>query len=49
MGIGKLGLASRRRLDRLGSALTYVSIGQANVAGQPSLGQLRRARRAYII
>jgi len=48
MGIGKLGLQSRRTLDRLGSALTYVSLGQANVQGQPSLSQLRRARRAYI-
>jgi 3-dehydroquinate dehydratase I len=48
MGIGKLGLESRRALDRLGSALTYVSLGQANVQGQPSLSQLRRARRAYI-
>jgi 3-dehydroquinate dehydratase-1 len=47
MGIGKLGLESRRRLDRLGSALTYVSLGEANVQGQPSLSQLRRARRAY--
>jgi 3-dehydroquinate dehydratase-1 len=48
MGIGKLASESRRRLDRLGSALTYVSLGKANVEGQPSLGQLRRARRAYI-
>jgi 3-dehydroquinate dehydratase-1 len=47
MGIGKLGLESRIRLDRLGSALTYASIGRANVAGQPSLSQFRRARRAY--
>jgi 3-dehydroquinate dehydratase I len=48
MGIGKLGLESRARLDRLGSALTYASIGRASVAGQPSLNQLRRARRAYM-
>ena len=48
MGIGRLGLESRHRLDQLGSALTYVSLGHANVAGQPSLSQLRRARRAYI-
>ncbi len=48
MGIGKLGLESRSRLDRLGSALTYASIGRANVAGQPSLSQFRRAQRAYI-
>ena len=47
MGIGKLGLESRSRLDQLGSALSYASLGRANVAGQPSLSQLRRARRAY--
>ena len=47
MGMGKLGLASRRQLDRLGSALTYVALGEANAEGQPTLGQLRRARRAY--
>ena len=47
MGIGKLGFESRSRLDRLGSALTYASIGQAKVAGQPSLSQFRRAQRAY--
>jgi 3-dehydroquinate dehydratase len=47
MGIGKLGLESRSRLDRLGSALTYASIGRANVAGQPSLSQFRRAQRAH--
>lgn len=48
MGIGSLGLESRCLLDRLGSALTYVSLGEANVPGQATLGQLRRARRAYI-
>ncbi len=48
MGIGKLGLESRYRLDQLGSALTYVSLGRANVAGQASLTQFRRARRAYM-
>lgn len=48
MGVGKLGLESRYRLDQLGSALSYTSLGRANVAGQPSLSQLRRARRAYI-
>jgi 3-dehydroquinate dehydratase type I len=46
MGIGSLGFESRCQLDRLGSALTYVSLGEANVPGQPTLGQLRRARRA---
>ena len=49
MGIGKLGLESRYRLDQLGSALSYVSLGRSNVAGQPSISQLRRARRAYMI
>ncbi len=48
MGMGKLGLASRRQLDRLGSALTYVGLDEANVEGQPTLRGLRRARRAYI-
>lgn len=48
MGMGKLGLVSRRQLDRLGSALTYVSLGEPNAEGQPTLSQLRRARRAYI-
>ena len=47
MGVGKLGRFSRRQFDRAGSALTYVSLGEANVEGQLSLGQLRRARRAY--
>lgn len=49
MGIGKLGRESRHQLDQLGSALTYVSLGRANVAGQPSIDRLRRARRAYTI
>ena len=49
MGVGKLGAKSRRQLDRLGSVLTYVSLGKPNVQGQPSLSQLRRARRAYIV
>ena len=47
MGTGKLGPESRRRLARLGSVLTYVSLDQPVVPGQPTLGQLRRARRAY--
>ena len=47
MGMGKLGRTSRGQLDRVGSALTYVSLGEANAEGQPSLSQLRRARRAY--
>lgn len=48
MGLGRLGLESRRQLGHLGSALVYVSLGDAPVLGQPSLSQLRRARRAYI-
>ncbi len=48
MGMGKLGLASRRQLNRLGSALTYAALGAANAEGQPTLSQLRRTRRAYI-
>ena len=48
MGLGKLGGPSRRRLARLGSALTYVSLDRVVVAGQSTLEQLRRARRAYI-
>jgi 3-dehydroquinate dehydratase-1 len=48
MGMGKLGFASRRQLDGLGSALTYVALGEANAEGQPTLNQLRSARRAYI-
>lgn len=47
MGMGKLGLVSRRQLAQLGSALTYVSIGETTVEGQPSLRQLRRARNPY--
>lgn len=49
MGVGKLGLASRKRLAQLGSALTYVSIGAAIVQGQPSWSQLRRTRYTYTI
>ena len=48
MGIGKLGRESRYRLDQLGSALNYVSLGRTNVAGQPSLSQFRRDRRLNI-
>lgn len=49
MGMGKLGLASRRQLAKLGSALIYASLGEARIEGQPSLSQLRRARHAYMI
>ena len=48
MGLGKLGARSRRQLDRLGCALTYVALGEPNAQGQPSLSQLRRARRTHI-
>ncbi len=48
MGMGRLGLASRQQLDRLGSALTYVALGEANAEGQPTLSRLRRTRRAYM-
>jgi 3-dehydroquinate dehydratase-1 len=46
MGMGNLGRKSRHALNELGSALTYVSLGQATVPGQLSLSELRRARRA---
>jgi len=41
MGIGKLGAASRVLLACCGSDLAYVSLGQTNVEGQLTLGQLR--------
>lgn len=47
MGLGKLALASRLALERLGSALTYGAVGEPVMPGQPSLSQLRDARRAY--
>ena len=47
MGVGKWGLRSRLQFDQLGSACTYVTLGEANAPGQPSLNQLRRARRDY--
>ena len=47
MGMGKFGRRSRRQLAQLGSALTYVSLGETTVLGQPSLTQLRRTRNAY--
>ena len=49
MGMGKLGLVSRRRLAQLGSPLTYVALGDATIEGQPSLSQLHGIRRAYTI
>ena len=47
MGLGKLALDSRLALERLGSALTYGAVGEPVIPGQPSLSQLREARRAY--
>lgn len=47
MGMGQLGRTSRRQLAQLGSVLLYASLGEAIIAGQPSLGQLRRTRDAY--
>ncbi len=49
MGMGRLGRESRRQLLRLGSALNYAAVGAANAPGQPTLGELRRTRDAYII
>jgi 3-dehydroquinate dehydratase-1 len=49
MGMGKFGRRSRHQLAQLGSALTYVSLGETTVPGQPSLSQLRRTRDAYCI
>lgn len=49
MGMGRLGLASRRELLRMGSALNYAALGAANAPGQPTLRNLRRTRAAYII
>ncbi len=48
MGMGKLGLASRRQLLRMGSALNYAALGAANAPGQPTLRNLRPTRAAYI-
>jgi 3-dehydroquinate dehydratase-1 len=42
MGIGKLGLKSRRELMRGGSVLNYAHLGRRQIVGQPSLATLRR-------
>jgi 3-dehydroquinate dehydratase-1 len=42
MGIGTLGRAARVALARRGSALNYVHLGSAAVAGQLSLASMRR-------
>lgn len=49
MGMGKLGLQSRRELLRLGSALNYAALGAANAPGQPTLRNLGRLRAAYTL
>ena len=45
MGIGKLGLKSRRELMRRGSVLNYAHLGRSSIPGQPSLGRLRVHQR----
>ena len=45
MGIGKLGRAARLELARRGCALNYAHLGKAQVAGQLSISDLRRALR----
>src|SRR6266478_9075394 len=42
MGIGKLGGISRLELMRRGSVLSYIHLGRARIAGQPSLRDVRR-------
>lgn len=44
MGIGKLGAASRLLLACCGCDLAYVSLGEAAVEGQLTLGQIRALR-----
>lgn len=48
MGAGRFGLRSRLLLAQLGSALTYASVGEPLLEGQPSLNQLRRVRKAFL-
>jgi 3-dehydroquinate dehydratase-1 len=48
MGIGKLGAASRLLLACCGSELAYVSLSQADVEGQLTLGQIRALRLATL-
>ena len=42
MGIGKLAAKSRRELIQAGSVLNYAHLGQATIAGQPRLSEIRR-------
>jgi 3-dehydroquinate dehydratase I len=46
MGIGKLGVASRIVLSRLGSFMTYAHLDKTTLEGQPSLSQIRRLLEA---
>ena len=43
MGMGKLGRRSRKLLAQLGSVLTYAHLGSAQVDGQLSVAEARRA------
>jgi len=45
MGIGKLGLKSRRELMRRGSILNYAHLGRSSLPGQPSLELLQSHQR----
>jgi 3-dehydroquinate dehydratase-1 len=45
MGIGKLGRTSRLQFARCGCPLNYAHLGASRVAGQLSIGELRRALR----
>ena len=49
MGIGKLGVASRIVLSRLGSAMIYAYLGTTILEGQPSLSQIRRLLEAKAV
>lgn len=42
MGLGHFGRAARRELIRRGSILNYVHLGDTEIAGQPSLSDVRR-------
>ena len=46
MGIGKLGVASRIVLSRLGSVMAYANLSKTTLEGQPSLSQIRRLLEA---
>ena len=42
MGMGRLGVVARREFFRRGSFLTYGNLGEATIAGQPSISSIRR-------